>query len=858
VLPPPPATRRGTPAPESKPALASEAVTEAAARQQEFDVHLDSSGFATYWGALRTTFNGLVLTIRVADRDEVDRRARTRLPAHVRGRRLSPGRGGIAVGFDHTAPSIDERIERSAPVGARAATVRRSPLRVGAVDDPAERAADAIASRVVQELATSDDAGAPPGWATRIRRMATEPVVGPEGGDVDERTAASIRAAGAEGRALPHLLRSAMEASFGRDLSEVRVHAGAAAATANDRLGAQAFTVGRHIYFRDGLPDVASPGGQHLLAHEVAHTVQQGAGRIRRKVGIEFETALPTSRWIDGEDDAAPAEGVKQEFAIQLRADRQDEKYKHRERVRGHEKLVDKRTTEGWFATVDNTSRIGSAAKANIEVVTSPAIAVGRDWTSAELQLRTVIANIKTWLDGVMGQNPDQARVRVGDANTYVIGFPSDAQIARLEVPKELANFNRGLVKTDAYAQVNLGVGMDRVAELVGAAAEAQHVAALREKRMEPAQAAAFPGNVAQYEESAGLKSGVKIGKEIAAVLSKSIKVDERHIASLIGLATLISVAVYSAKTSQPNTLLKKYTTVMPKSGLAAWWKLHLDALEPPPRAVTVATPTTGDTPTVAPLETTVPTIETKSEKADVLDPIVPIETLSAAAEEVEKVALIEPIESSSTKAEKAEAIEPIEPVEVKSGNAEKSEKSRKADTVDVPTRKKKVNKREVRKGLKEERRGGGKQPAQALSARPFHDALQQNMKEVMRCFALELKAGKCPFPMLMFPERKEQLAEVEELKDLSGVTVEQYVAGILSMKADPLTSAALKHRQATGGGTSEVPAEDVAGDVGPTEPARPVGVVELRNISEYWKYADWADKAVAYAKLASEMAFGR
>ena len=38
-----------------------------------FDVELDSNAFAKHWGGLDPTFNGLVLTVRVDERDKVDR-----------------------------------------------------------------------------------------------------------------------------------------------------------------------------------------------------------------------------------------------------------------------------------------------------------------------------------------------------------------------------------------------------------------------------------------------------------------------------------------------------------------------------------------------------------------------------------------------------------------------------------------------------------------------------------------------------------------------------------------------------------------------------------------------------------------
>lgn len=80
------------------------------------------------------------------------------------------------------------------------------------------------------------------------------------------------------GAPLPGAARARMERSFGRSLGEVRIHADTAASGLADRLGARAFTVGRDIGFGAGefRPDTIE--GEALLAHELAHTVQQAGG----------------------------------------------------------------------------------------------------------------------------------------------------------------------------------------------------------------------------------------------------------------------------------------------------------------------------------------------------------------------------------------------------------------------------------------------------------------------------------------------------------------------------------------------------------------------------------------------------
>ena len=66
------------------------------------------------------------------------------------------------------------------------------------------------------------------------------------------------------------------------DLSKIRIHTGHHAADAAAAVKAHAFTVGNHVVFGDGAYDHNSPAGLRLLAHELAHTVQQSPQLARQ------------------------------------------------------------------------------------------------------------------------------------------------------------------------------------------------------------------------------------------------------------------------------------------------------------------------------------------------------------------------------------------------------------------------------------------------------------------------------------------------------------------------------------------------------------------------------------------------
>ncbi|HEV7558008.1 MAG TPA: DUF4157 domain-containing protein, partial [Kofleriaceae bacterium] len=98
------------------------------------------------------------------------------------------------------------------------------------------------------------------------------------------------RASQLSGAALPDALRTRFEGSLGTDLSSVRVHTSETSASAASAVGAKAYTLGNDIHFGAGHYDPSSVGGQHLLAHEVAHTVQQRGGSAFRQNKLEVSS----------------------------------------------------------------------------------------------------------------------------------------------------------------------------------------------------------------------------------------------------------------------------------------------------------------------------------------------------------------------------------------------------------------------------------------------------------------------------------------------------------------------------------------------------------------------------------------
>jgi hypothetical protein len=97
-------------------------------------------------------------------------------------------------------------------------------------------------------------------------------------------------ASSSSGSPLPAELRRKFEGSLGADLSPVRVHTNESSQAACEAVSARAYATGNDIHFASGQYDPSSEAGQHLLAHEVAHTQQQAGATARPQNKLEVST----------------------------------------------------------------------------------------------------------------------------------------------------------------------------------------------------------------------------------------------------------------------------------------------------------------------------------------------------------------------------------------------------------------------------------------------------------------------------------------------------------------------------------------------------------------------------------------
>ncbi|MGG6297724.1 DUF4157 domain-containing protein [Leptolyngbya sp. AN02str] len=150
-------------------------------------------------------------------------------------------------------------------------------LMIGAPGDRYEQEADRIAAQVVQQMHSSK----PMETSATQKKQVLQPKLAVHSAssngrkEVPSEIASGIAEAHRGGHPLDKQILLPMEKALGKDLSHVRVHSSGQADTLNRQLGSRAFTRGQDIFFRQGEYKPSNRSNQHLIAHELVHTIQQ-------------------------------------------------------------------------------------------------------------------------------------------------------------------------------------------------------------------------------------------------------------------------------------------------------------------------------------------------------------------------------------------------------------------------------------------------------------------------------------------------------------------------------------------------------------------------------------------------------
>jgi hypothetical protein len=97
----------------------------------------------------------------------------------------------------------------------------------------------------------------------------------------------SLSRARGGGTPLGAKVRGQMESAMGADFSGVKVHTDNRSDHLNRSIQAKAFTTGNDIFFQQGAYNPSSSAGQALIAHELTHTIQQGAARAQVQRNVD-------------------------------------------------------------------------------------------------------------------------------------------------------------------------------------------------------------------------------------------------------------------------------------------------------------------------------------------------------------------------------------------------------------------------------------------------------------------------------------------------------------------------------------------------------------------------------------------
>jgi len=220
--------------------------------------------------------------------------------------------GGISWNFSEIPLFPPEQASRTQP--SFSPIVRpihggiQAKLVIGEVNDPLEHEADRVADQVMRMGENASPALGPGEVAAA-------------GGGTQEAPAIVDSALTDPGLPLDSATRAFFEPRFGYDFSKVRTHTDGTAASAARSIGATAFAVGQNIAFGAGQFRPGTAEGRKLIAHELAHVVQQGAGvgPVRRQSSLDAAIAAHDYQQIAELLNGYNLEGIQSELAKRSR-----------------------------------------------------------------------------------------------------------------------------------------------------------------------------------------------------------------------------------------------------------------------------------------------------------------------------------------------------------------------------------------------------------------------------------------------------------------------------------------------------------------------------------------------------------
>ena len=343
-----------------------------------------------------------------------------------------------------------------------------------------------------------------------------------------------------QGRPLEPEVRRTYEVYFGRDLSSVRVHADESAAESAEALSADAYTVGRHIAFGRGQYAPNSWVGRRLLAHELAHVVQQQAAGPDPAAVDSLPVVSPRSAAERSADRAADGRAGAADVGTAPPAIHRQAK------PRAKVKL-----DLGWLDLTGGGLQTNEQLAAMAHLVMS-----SLESDLAEVESESVKARVNEWMKTIRGVLPyfeHHASEPIDEGMVPLINQQIDELAAiRNEIQEDKDSRLREALRRELHAAQK-------------AAAEAE---ALQPKLDDALRAAYRKGSTSSVKEAVStVKGALSIGRNIRA-LAESITTDIGNLSVPKGAVMTIdkwSSQIGSVKVTIIN--VSKYTDMLAKLG---------------------------------------------------------------------------------------------------------------------------------------------------------------------------------------------------------------------------------------------------------------------------------------------------
>ncbi|MBP0020344.1 MAG: DUF4157 domain-containing protein [Cyanobacteria bacterium SBLK] len=201
-----------------------------------------------------------------------------------------PTQENVTIGNEHFGTKAGAMIDNVMGAIAPPPEVQTD-LTVGVPGDKYEQEADRVAKETVQRLYSSGNSGAigvgennSDDEGVRLKPLAynLQRDGGKGAGTASKALEQSLSSAKSGGSELPD--RNRYESAMGANFSNIKIHTGGESDRLNRSLSSRAFTNQNHIFFKQGEFNPGTRQGDALIAHELTHTLQQGAASTMEEV----------------------------------------------------------------------------------------------------------------------------------------------------------------------------------------------------------------------------------------------------------------------------------------------------------------------------------------------------------------------------------------------------------------------------------------------------------------------------------------------------------------------------------------------------------------------------------------------